>query len=514
MYTIDMAHSEESIKWLHDMILESEQLSIPDGYLEFMLDMKWAEEDLKKRAPKRFLNCFKRLRGMNVRPDLGGRPTGQASRWKSHLKRKLDATVVLPQGEGADDLRAAYISHQIARIASTRAEVQACRLQLLGSPEAVLTDDEAVALLASPAAWLLPAAEVMERGVPLHAHAAEYSVNPSGIDSGQDSKEITVKLTWGEKHWDSTRKVWPDRDGLSLEIDSPDRGPIFYLRDSHLHALARAAREIASGYSWSESSAAWFILTGAYTVHRAIEVHTDFRMGSREFELAFVGLRVQPFVSPQTVMRLYKEIQQRIQGHRSGPPIQESNLALMNFVAGKELTAGGRPSWPTLMAEWNQLATSQWGHEEWVYEDFRHMRRDFESTRMRVLKPSYKVQFPGWKREERKLHPLREIYRYRVIEGAPSELAGCALCGKTSTCVPYSITEPDERAFPGMLVCERCHENQQELALSPEQIHLGEAKSAFTFVPEDSARRVTTGRRAKKGGRVPHGQRRKARPGG
>lgn len=103
-----------------------------------------------------------------------------------------------------------------------------------------------------------------------------------------------------------------------------------------------------------------------------------FHSGFEHNPLEFV---VEPWLSPSTVLRVYRAVQQKIYGRKSAF-LSMKNMALFEFVMN-HFKPGDKFTWEKARLPWNR----RYKKEKWKYEDYRHLRRDFLRTWTAITRP-------------------------------------------------------------------------------------------------------------------------------
>jgi hypothetical protein len=173
-------------------------------------------------------------------------------------------------------------------------------------------------------------------------------------------------------------------------------------------SLRKLCRSLSGRYPWTEDEAMRFVLTGK--VPDVPSLYARIRLSGSEdnlFSYGTVTLRVEPWVSAESVERFYREMQSQMLG-RKPRKLERRNVALFRFVVerceavewGREefrdengylvrdesgdpvidwgLRKGrqmlGKPPWRELLTMWNERYPE--GHE-WHYKEVWNFQRDF-----------------------------------------------------------------------------------------------------------------------------------------
>jgi hypothetical protein len=169
-------------------------------------------------------------------------------------------------------------------------------------------------------------------------------------------------------------------------------------KNSVLGKLREAALSLLRDFPWFEQDAAWFLLTGEtpyvapMTLRGKMKSYETFGpYPPAGFEYALISLTVEPWVSADSVKRVYQDAQRRWNG--SSPPIREKNRKLFSFVTEKMQNAMGtialrpnekRRKGKELVAEWDRR------NPQWAYCGNTHdFWRDYGLTQRRMTAPGY-----------------------------------------------------------------------------------------------------------------------------
>jgi len=183
--------------------------------------------------------------------------------------------------------------------------------------------------------------------------------------------------------------------------------------------LTRIARRLARIYLWEPEDAAWFIVTGEVPPVMPVRARTRTRY-TPGFSSGTIVLDVAPWVSAETVQKIYIEAQTKLRGRRAHK-LEDRNLAVFRFVVERleairpaTLTSSREthtpqslkflamdefgwpkmskatklvgPSLTELHGEWNQKYPE--GHD-WHYKSPKTFARDFRKTQKKISHPLY-----------------------------------------------------------------------------------------------------------------------------
>lgn len=136
--------------------------------------------------------------------------------------------------------------------------------------------------------------------------------------------------------------------------------------------LERASERVARNFHWNQVQAKVFIMTGRVPLISAVSVGHQ-RMWAKHFTHFRVTIEVEPWVSPQTVLRVYRDSQRELLGRQSRQ-LSERNLTLFHFITDRIPVNAKKTAWRAMMTEWNRA------HPDWEYGDARHFARDYHRT--------------------------------------------------------------------------------------------------------------------------------------
>jgi len=152
--------------------------------------------------------------------------------------------------------------------------------------------------------------------------------------------------------------------------DQPGGDPVW-------HELQRVSGRLAARFPWSTKQAASFLVTGSTPLVGAVSVGHGM-INSRTFNHLRLDLTVSPWVSPKTVLKVYREWRQRIL--RQAPrALGKNSLMFFDFISERIQGTPAPPTWRSLTAEWNRL------HPDLRYKDSRHFARDYRRILQNVV---------------------------------------------------------------------------------------------------------------------------------
>ncbi len=334
-------------------------------------------------------------------------------------------------------------SEYVSRIAGAVSSVRRFRAQYLDGK--TIRPNRACALLTSPAAAIWSSLHFDKYGVSLLEHTHRV-VEEGHDDRGRYSLvEIHDTVSGARKRLKDGRPLetgaWsvsePAKDALSNSEDLreiKDWQLLSFPEEEHginhacvwmgsvLGELHKCVQELIRRYPWWEPEAVWFVLTGDTPWVEPVSVQArgtqsdvpapaslyEARHGGviyGQFERQFVTIKVEPWVSEETVRRTYREAQVRLlQGDNR--PAKNKQLRLFRFVSArtdpftlyeKERARAARE----LVPEWDrENPTDTYGN------DTRRFWRDYDRALLLIARPIAAAEDRGRQRPRRE--ELRE----------------------------------------------------------------------------------------------------------
>ena len=244
-------------------------------------------------------------------------------------------------------------SEYVSKIATTDDNVRRFRNRYLSGN--TIQPAQALALLTSPAAAIWPSLEFHVSGFPLLDHTHQI-LEEERDDKGDYALVEAYDPASGTKKSFKDRRpleagAWsvPEqpRDALSNSEETREikNGKLLSFPDdeyginrvcvrtgSVLGDLRERVHKLIRRYPWWESEAAWFILTGVTPWVAPVSLQTRGNGLTYRFERQFITIKVEPWVSEETVRRTYREAQVRLlQGDNH--PAKSKQLDLFRFVS-------------------------------------------------------------------------------------------------------------------------------------------------------------------------------------
>lgn len=367
--------NEELRDWLARLLGMSE---VPGPLWDELVEEGYVRDarDLPSEGRADLLRVAKRK--LELAQVLAGRGTPPGRAVLAEVKPFLSAYEVA---------RPAAVGALVAAQAAATPRVRDFRQEMLGG--CTLSPDQARRLVASPAAQALVPETLERHGIPLIGHEAQIvAARHSNPDADPWSHEVTVAVEWPGGALEKTRR-WSGsgpRPYLTLatfdERWREQRVPVF--RGSLLDEVRELAGWLAREHDWLEPQATWFVLTGSAVPRLPLRVAVGGRAGYGHTSCR-VTLDVEPWVSADTVLRAYRDVQRRVLPG-DNRPVGDRSLGLARFVAEQERD-GDLPTWREMRTRWNEA------RPEWNYDDDRRFRRDVVRARRILLFPPYHLTF-------------------------------------------------------------------------------------------------------------------------
>lgn len=179
----------------------------------------------------------------------------------------------------------------------------------------------------------------------------------------------------------------------------------------HTARLKNLSESLAKTFVWRAEDAALFVLCNYYTPPvRIVSVEGNVTRHQSGPEIGSITLTVEPWLPAETVMAIYKKVQNKMLGKRPHR-VSRKRLRVLELV---EMMGEGA-SWRECMEQWNEL------HSEEKYKDVRNFSKAYKEVRECVLEPGYTAV----ERNERSGRQERRDYirlRLRNVERYLKEL--------------------------------------------------------------------------------------------
>jgi hypothetical protein len=301
--------------------------------------------------------------------------------------------------------RAAVLSRHLARLASKRVNVVSIRARLFGGRK--LTRKQAQTLLDQFGPRYLPASWFEKNGIPLLGHRSSMVDPSTGIPPTDATNTMVLRFEWdgGSLDVPDAWRLMADATSQGLRLRLP-RGELYVLEGSVFADIQAVASSLADHYDWSPSAASLFVMTGNPPPVYLIGVRQIGGWRDDHTHFAF-ELRVEPWVSPNSVAQAFRQLQHDAYGHQV-IGLKKRALVLFEFIEEyreKKI----RKSWPQMKEEsldfpwakaaklWNQK------HTPGLFPyNSSTISRDFERTWRAIVHPPIKPLVYRRQKEGRK----------------------------------------------------------------------------------------------------------------
>ncbi len=190
---------------------------------------------------------------------------------------------------------------------------------------------------------------------------------------------------------------FPIKDRMILDWVNADYSfqQIMYRKHSLLDELITLSDTLAQRIGCYQQVAALFILTGNPPSIRPISVEGDTsrRFGTYSFHKGTITMKIQPWVSPDSVLRTYRKLQQHEFGHSYRPTPSSRQLELFRFITQElTITRNSNPTWDDIVErpKWRELF-ERWNrsHPDDQYTQLSILERDYARAEKSILLPPY-----------------------------------------------------------------------------------------------------------------------------
>jgi hypothetical protein len=174
----------------------------------------------------------------------------------------------------------------------------------------------------------------------------------------------------------------------------------------HAARLKNLSESLAKTFVWKAEDAALFVLCAYYTPPvRTFSVEGKVTRLQSGPEIGSITLSVEPWLPAETVMDVYKKVQNKMLGKRPHR-VSRKRLRVLELVQ----MMGEGASWRECMQQWNEL------HPEEKYKDVRNFSKAYKEVRECVIEPGYTAleRDEGAAREDRRRYiklRLRNVER-------------------------------------------------------------------------------------------------------
>jgi hypothetical protein len=300
-------------------------------------------------------------------------------RRRKKVETSENSPIATPEAGQYERLRADVLSEYLAKMAAINPEVVRFRSDVLTGE--LLTPEQALAFLSSPATRYLKLEVWQTYGIP-----ARHT--PTLLD------EVRGRTEDGPFHWVRLRTDPPGEEHAVFIPNSQSYDSLTYLvgdgrpkrvrfwPGSVLGELRKLCKELTKAHPWDIDQATWFVLTGETLFVRPIRARKQetWLIDGRAYTT--ISLTVQPWVPPEQVETVYRQLQKQVIGGAHGR-VSDKNLNLLRFVAERADGSGNLPKGEILVKDWDK----KWKHQrpEWCYgANTRRFWRDFRNVQESV----------------------------------------------------------------------------------------------------------------------------------
>jgi len=312
-------------------------------------------------------------------------PRGAGRRPNRTTSTESDRAII-PEVGSYERLRAEVLSEYLAKMAAIDPKVAGFKNEVLNGE--VHTPKEARAFLSSPATRFLTRNMWQKYRIPAK-HSAMLLKENQGLTEDGPFHFVEVRTDPPGMTYPVFYDISAPRSYGHLTFASDDGTPrkVWFWPHSVLGNLRKVCKELVKAHPWGVDEAAWFVLTEEIAFVHPIrgKINSSTVLGTSA-HYTTISLTVQPWVLPETVESVYRQVQKRATGGNSGR-IGEKNLHLLRFVAERADAAGMLPKGRTLVKEWDK----RWREErpQWCYgTDTRTFWRDVRSVQKSLTNSS------------------------------------------------------------------------------------------------------------------------------
>jgi len=312
-------------------------------------------------------------------------PRGPRRRLKRTMSNESDRAII-PEVGRYERLRAEVLSEYLAKMAAIDPKVVGFKNDVLDGE--VLTPKQARTFLSSPATRFLTLDMWQKYGISAK-HSAMLLKENQGLTEDGPFHFVEVQTDPPGMTFPVFYDTPTPRSYGHFTFASDDGTPrkVSFWPHSVLGNLRKVCEELVKAHPWSVDEAAWFALTEETPfVHPIMgKINSSTVLGTSA-HYTTISLTVQPWVLPETVESVYRQVQRRAIGGDSGR-IGEKNLNLLRFVAERADAAGMLPEGRSLVKEWDK----RWREErpQWCYgTDTRTFWRDVRNVQKSLTNSS------------------------------------------------------------------------------------------------------------------------------
>jgi hypothetical protein len=291
-----------------------------------------------------------------------------------------NSPIATPEGGPYERLRAVVLSEYLAKMAAINPEVVQFRSDVLAG--ALLTPEQARDFLSSPATRCLKREVWQAYGISPRHTATLVDENRGRTEDGPfDWVRLRIDPP-GEEHTVSIPNP-QSYDSLYLAEDGRNKRITFWPGSVLGELRGELCKELTKVHPWDIDQTTRFVLTGETPfVHpiRARMQEETWLTDGRAYTT--ISLTVQPWVPPEHVETVYRQVQKQVIGGAHGR-VSDKNLNLLRFVIDRADGSGNTPKGEVLVKDWDK----KWKHQrpEWCYgASTRRFWRDFRNVQKSV----------------------------------------------------------------------------------------------------------------------------------
>lgn len=177
---------------------------------------------------------------------------------------------------------------------------------------------------------------------------------------------------------------FPGEDGLTHRV--------LVWRGSLLGKLHDEVGRLIQHYPWEEQAAVWFVLTGETPQVAPLTWQARWSghgVGEDAFGYGFITLKIEPWVDPKLVWKVYSDIQRGLRGERRNRRLDPKTLDLLRFVNERVRVADlsrseRRRLAPELVAAWDRK-----NPDKSYNGNTREFWKAYHRARRAVISPTY-----------------------------------------------------------------------------------------------------------------------------
>jgi hypothetical protein len=304
----------------------------------------------------------------------------------------------IPRYNRRESLRIAILSKYYAKLAGEHERVIRFRADILGGR--LLSEEDAVRFVRSPAAQHLSVSEFSTRGLDPANHVAEV-IESERFQGPPFFQAIRICTSDGTKEAKLIRHV--SNDWEMLPFDDPAFEMIQHIRTwrgSVLHDLYELGKDLSSWFAWQHDQATKFVLCGITPRINPLHVSITITSGIAGTRRT-ITLTAADWVSNETIGATYRPVQREVLGGDNRLE-DEKGLTLFWFVEERRNPDGKRKAtWRALRDEWIR------DYPRWRIEDVRNFTQRYKDVRRALLYARHATDFTAATRREARLRQQR-----------------------------------------------------------------------------------------------------------